>query len=167
MVFRYSQWNGTQTIPSLDPEELLDLLGRDLLEDGDLRRALERLLMRGANRSDRSRMPGMRDLLERLRQRREEQLSRYNLGSMLDGLSAVQSIQGSTYTGSAGGGLVRIVANGRMEVESVTISPEAFGDEPDTELVADLVLAALRDLTNQIAEAQKQAMGPLGSILGQ
>jgi DNA-binding protein YbaB len=90
-----------------------------------------------------------------------------DLGSMLEGLSAVQDIQAATYTGSAGGGLVRIVASGRMEVESVTISPDAFGDEPDTELVADLVLAALRDLTSQIAEAQQQAMGPLGSILGQ
>ena len=90
-----------------------------------------------------------------------------DLGSMLDGLSAVQSIQGAAYTGTAGGGLVRIVASGRMEVESVTISPEALGDDPDTDLLADLVLAALRDLTAQIAEAQKQAMGPLGSILGQ
>jgi uncharacterized protein with von Willebrand factor type A (vWA) domain len=63
------------------------MLGRDLLEDGDLRRALERLLMRGANRGDRSRMPGMRDLLERLRQRREEQLSRYNLGSMMEDIA--------------------------------------------------------------------------------
>lgn len=90
-----------------------------------------------------------------------------DLGSMLDGLSAVQSIQSATYTGTAGGGLVRIVASGRMEVESVTISPEALGDEPDADLVADLVLAALRDLTSQIADAQKQAMGPLGTILGQ
>jgi len=90
-----------------------------------------------------------------------------DLGSMLDGLTAVQSIQSAAYTGTAGGGLVRIVASGRMEVESVTISPEAFGDEPDADLVADLVLAALRDLTTQIADAQKQAMGPLGSILGQ
>jgi nucleoid-associated protein EbfC len=90
-----------------------------------------------------------------------------DLGSMLDGLSAVQSIQSAAYTGTAGGGLVRIVASGRMEVESVTISPEALGDDPDTDLLADLVLAALRDLTGQIADAQKQAMGPLGSILGQ
>ena len=87
MFFRYYEWDGSQTIESLDPEELLDMLGRDLLEDGDLRRALERMLMRGANRNDRSRMPGMRDLLERLRQRREEQLSRYDLGSMMDDIA--------------------------------------------------------------------------------
>ncbi len=87
MFYRYSTWDGTQSIPPLDPEELLDMLSRDLLEDGDLRRALERLLMRGANRQDGNRMPGMRDMLERLRQRREDQLGRYDLGSMMEDLA--------------------------------------------------------------------------------
>jgi hypothetical protein len=90
-----------------------------------------------------------------------------DLGSLVEGLSAVQSIQAATYEGSAGGGLVRIVANGRMDVESVTISPDALGDGGDVELLADLVHAALRDLTGRIAAAQQQAMGPLGGILGQ
>lgn len=90
-----------------------------------------------------------------------------DVSSMLDGLSAVQSIQSASYTGTSGGGLVRIVANGRMDVESVTIDPKALGDDPDAEVLADLVLAALRDLTGQIAEAQRSAMGPLGDILGQ
>ncbi len=95
-----------------------------------------------------------------------------DLGSLVDGLAAVQGIQSASYEGSAGGGLVRIRANGRMEVEAVTISPDALaggggGGEPDVELLADLVHAALLDLTSQIAAAQQQAMGPLGGILGQ
>ena len=69
-------------------------------------------------------------------------------------------------TGTAGGGLVRITANGRMDVERVEISPDAVGDGADVELLADLVHAALNDLTAQIAAAQQQAMGPLGGILG-
>jgi DNA-binding protein YbaB len=89
-----------------------------------------------------------------------------DLGSLVDGLAAVQSIQTATYEGSAGGGLVRITANGRMDVERVEISPDALGDGTDVELLADLVHAALRDLTAQIAAAQQQAMGPLGGILG-
>jgi DNA-binding YbaB/EbfC family protein len=88
-----------------------------------------------------------------------------DLGSMMEGLSKVQELQEASYEGSAGGGLVRISANGRMEVESVTIAPEAV-DPSDVELLADLVLAALRDLTTQINEAQRAAMGPLGNILG-
>lgn len=87
MFYRYYEWDGSQSVDPLDPEQLLDMLGRDLLEDGDLRRALERLLMRGQNRGDGQRQPGMRDLLERLRQRREEQLSRYNLGSAMDDIA--------------------------------------------------------------------------------
>jgi hypothetical protein len=90
-----------------------------------------------------------------------------DLGSLVDGLAAVQSIQAASYSGSAGGGLVRITANGRMDVESVVISPDALGDGADVDLLADLVHAALRDLTAQIAAAQQQAMGPLGGILGQ
>jgi uncharacterized protein with von Willebrand factor type A (vWA) domain len=84
MLFRYTEWDGTQSIPPLDPDDLLDLLSQDLLEDGDLRRALERLLMRGARRGQDGRPQGMRDLLERLRQRREQQLGQYDLGSFMD-----------------------------------------------------------------------------------
>ncbi|HWO73386.1 MAG TPA: VWA domain-containing protein [Dehalococcoidia bacterium] len=86
MNFRYSAWDGTQSIDPLDPDELLDLLSQDLLEDGDLRRALERLLMRGAGRRDMRRM-GVRDLLEQLRQRREQSLGRYDLGSLLEDIN--------------------------------------------------------------------------------
>ena len=60
---------------------------------------------------------------------------------------------------------MRIRASGRMEVESVVIDPKALeGAEADE--VADLVHAALNDLTSAIAAAQQQAMGPLGGLLG-
>lgn len=87
MFYRYYDWDGSQSIDPLDPDQLLDLLSRDLLEDGDLRRALERLLMRGSNRQDGNRMPGMRELMERLRRQREDQLGRYDLGSMMDDIA--------------------------------------------------------------------------------
>jgi len=88
-----------------------------------------------------------------------------DLGSMMDGLAKVQEVQSQVHEGSAGGGLVRIRANGRMEVEAVEIEPAAL-DGADADEVADLVLAALRDLTGRIAEAQQAAMGPLGGLLG-
>lgn len=84
MLFRYSQWDGSQSIPPLDPDELLDLLSGDLLEEGDLRRALERLLMRGRDPREGGRMSGVRDLMDRLRQRREQQLNQYDLSSFMD-----------------------------------------------------------------------------------
>src|SRR5438067_601727 len=84
MLFRYSEWDGSQSINPLSEDDLLDLISRDLIEEGDLRRALERLLMRGARRPNGGRMQGMRDLMERLRQRREDQLSRYDLSSFME-----------------------------------------------------------------------------------
>ena len=83
MLFRYSSWDGTQAVDPLTPEDLIDLLSPDLLEEGDLRRALERLLMRGARFPGGDRRPGVRDLIERLRQRREQQTSRFDLGSFM------------------------------------------------------------------------------------
>ena len=93
-----------------------------------------------------------------------------DLGSLMEGLSSMQDLQAATYEGSAGGGLVRITASGRMEVQDVVIQAGAIegdGDAPDLELLADLVLAALNDLTAKITAAQEQAMGGLGGLLGQ
>ncbi len=84
MLFRYSDWDGKQSIEPLDPDAVLDLLSQDMLEDGDLRRALQRLLARGVRRPEGPRSPGMRDLVDRLRQRREQQMSHYDLGSLMD-----------------------------------------------------------------------------------
>jgi uncharacterized protein with von Willebrand factor type A (vWA) domain len=87
MVFRYTRWDGSQSIEDLDADDLLDQISRDMLEDGDLRRALERLLMRGANRRDGQRGQGMRDMLDRLRQRRENELNRHDLSGVLDDIN--------------------------------------------------------------------------------
>ncbi len=81
MRFRYSDWDGTQEINPLDADEVLDLIASDLLEESDLRRALDRLMMNGARRQDGDRLQGLRDLLERLRQKRQEQLDHHNLES--------------------------------------------------------------------------------------
>ena len=59
--------------------------------------------------------------------------------------------------GTAGGGLVRVVATGANQLESVTISPEAM---EDPELLEDMVRAAtneaLRGAQQQAAEAMKE-----------
>jgi uncharacterized protein with von Willebrand factor type A (vWA) domain len=84
MHFRYSGWDGSQQIDPLQPDELLDLLANDLLDDGDLRRAMERLLQRGGMRPDGDRLQGLRDLMEQLRSQRQEQLDRYRLDSFME-----------------------------------------------------------------------------------
>jgi uncharacterized protein with von Willebrand factor type A (vWA) domain len=84
MLFRYSRWDGTQNLSDLDADDLLAAMSDDLMSDGDLWSALRRMFQRGAQDPQGQRMPGIQDLLDRLRQRRQEQLNRYDLGSALD-----------------------------------------------------------------------------------
>src|SRR5512134_1558799 len=84
MRIRYSRWDGTQQVGELDADDLLDAMSDDLMADGDIRRALQRLFQRGTKTPQGERMPGLQDLLKQLRQRRQQQLDRYDLGSALD-----------------------------------------------------------------------------------
>jgi nucleoid-associated protein EbfC len=58
-----------------------------------------------------------------------------------------------TVTGSAGGGMVTVTANGALEVVSVRIDPEALKDG-DAEMLQDVVLAA----TNEALKNARQLM---------
>ncbi|HEX5825543.1 MAG TPA: VWA domain-containing protein [Candidatus Limnocylindrales bacterium] len=82
---RYARWDGTQTIPALDADEILNALADDVMAEGDLGEALRRLMERGWRTSDPSRpdLAGLNDLRERLRRRREELQERYQLRDVL------------------------------------------------------------------------------------
>ncbi len=71
--------------------------------------------------------------------------------------------------GTAGGGLVRVVANGHGQVLGVEIQPEAV-DPDDVEALADLVLVAVQDAqakARELAEREMQgSLGALGGLLG-
>jgi uncharacterized protein with von Willebrand factor type A (vWA) domain len=82
--FRYSRWDGSQEISPFTAEDIMDAISDDLLAESDLQRALRRLFRQGAERPDGQQMPGLRQMMERMRQRRQQQMSRYNLGSVLD-----------------------------------------------------------------------------------
>src|SRR5712691_12039995 len=81
--FSYSLWDGTQHVLDLDAESLLDAMSDDLLEEGDLWRALQRLFRQGTQNQDGQKMPGLQDLLQQLRQKRQQQLQHSNLGDTL------------------------------------------------------------------------------------
>ena len=46
-TFRYSRWDGSQQLPPFDADDVLEALSDDLLAEGDVRRALQRLMQRG------------------------------------------------------------------------------------------------------------------------
>src|SRR5919109_3138359 len=82
--YRYSEWDGNQEIPPLDPDDILNALTDDLMNFGDLQHALRNLLQRGMRNPMGQRMQGLRDLLQQLRQQRRQALDRYNLSSVFD-----------------------------------------------------------------------------------
>jgi uncharacterized protein with von Willebrand factor type A (vWA) domain len=84
VAFRYSEWDGTQEIPALEADELLEALSDDLMNFGDLQHAMRNLLQRGMRDQNGNRLQGLRDLLQQLRQQRRNQLDKYNLSSLMD-----------------------------------------------------------------------------------
>lgn len=81
---RYSEWDGSQELPPLDPDEVLENIADDLMNFGDLQHAVRNLLQRGMKDPLGQRLQGLRDLLQQLRQQRRQTLDRYNLGSAMD-----------------------------------------------------------------------------------
>lgn len=61
---------------------------------------------------------------------------------------------------TSGGGLIKVVITGEQDIESIAISPEAV-DPDDTELLEDLVLAAVNDAVSQSRSLAAQKMSAL------
>jgi len=85
-------------------------------------------------------------------------------------LAGAQEAAEEIVEGSSGGGKVKVEVDGGFNFHSVTIDPEVVNPD-DVEMLNDLVLAALRDASTQLQEAQSDAMGGmdlggLGGLLG-
>ena len=63
-------------------------------------------------------------------------------------------------TGSAGGGMVQIDMNGRMETLAVRIEPQVM-EEGDREMLQDLICAAYNSAMEKVREAINQEMGSI------
>ncbi len=87
MLHRYSRWDGTQAVPDLDADDVLDEIADDVLGYGDLKSALQRLLQQGMRPPDGARMPGLKDLLDKLRAQKQQRMQRYDLGSSLEDIA--------------------------------------------------------------------------------
>jgi len=70
-----------------------------------------------------------------------------------------------TVEGSAGGGMVTVVANGRQEILSVKLDPEIIKSD-DRDMLQDLVVAGVNDALKKaqamMAEEMKGLTGGLG-----
>jgi len=65
-----------------------------------------------------------------------------------------------TVEGTAGGGMVKVVANGRQQVLNIVIEKDVV-DPEDVEMLQDLVLAAVNDALSKSQEMVASEMGKL------
>ena len=73
-----------------------------------------------------------------------------------------EELANKTVESSAGGGMVKVVANGRQQILSLVIEPEVV-DPEDVDMLQDLVLAAVNDALNK---SQEMVSGEMGKITG-
>ena len=68
-------------------------------------------------------------------------------------------------TADAGGGLVKVVVNGKQQILELTIAPEAIDE--DIELLEDLIISAInKALQKSVEESQNRMNEATGSLLG-
>ena len=71
--------------------------------------------------------------------------------------AAQEAVEAQEFTASVGGGVVEAKVNGKKEVLSVTIKPEAV-DPEDVEMLQDLVVSAVNEALRQAGEAMEKSM---------
>ncbi len=76
--------------------------------------------------------------------------------------AAQEKLKDVEVSASTGGGMVKVVATGEMQVKSIEIKPEAC-DPDDVELLQDMVLAAVNDA---LASAQESANSQMSAAAG-
>jgi DNA-binding YbaB/EbfC family protein len=79
-------------------------------------------------------------------------------------LSAQEELAEAEVTGTAGGGLVVATVSGSGELKALKIDPKVV-DPEDTETLADLIVAAVRDGGTNAQKLAADKMGPLAGGL--
>ena len=69
-----------------------------------------------------------------------------------------EEIEAREFEATAGGGMCTAVVNGKKEVLSITIKPEAV-DPDDVEMLQDLVMAAVNEALREAADTMEREMG--------
>src|SRR3954466_12244044 len=85
--FQYSRWDGTQTGFDIDAESIFGEITDDLLYHGDLNAALRRMMQSGFKDRNDERVQGIREMLEKLRRKRRDELEKYDLGGVYDDIA--------------------------------------------------------------------------------
>ncbi|MCQ2358911.1 MAG: YbaB/EbfC family nucleoid-associated protein [Phascolarctobacterium sp.] len=77
-----------------------------------------------------------------------------------DMMKKQEEIKSKTIETSAGGGAVTVVVNGKKEICSLTIKPEAC-DPDDVEMLQDMLITAINDGMKQIDDYSEREMAKI------
>src|SRR4051794_41827980 len=97
--------------------------------------------------------PNMQNLLAQAQKMQEEMMA------------AQERLKDEKVEASAGGGMVKVVMTGDLELKSLTIDPDAV-DPEDVEMLQDLVLAAVNEALRGAMELQSRAASAGSGGLG-
>ncbi len=131
MGYLYSKWDGAQGSGALHSGQLMDELAEHLLTSADLSQALRSLLQRGLRSPSGDRVPGIQDLLEKLRQRRQQALAQYNLEAAVDDLRQ----QLDRVLATERGGIERRLQEARQRAEDAGQAPGPISIEEAQQLL--------------------------------
>jgi len=95
-------------------------------------------------------------------------MSKGGLGNMMKQVQQMQAkmaelqaeLENAEIEASAGGGMVKVVVNGKNEIKAITIDPEVV-DPADVEMLQDLIVAALNQAREKAQEMQQEQMSGL------
>ena len=93
-----------------------------------------------------------------------------NIGKMLKQAQQMQAqlqeeMEQLKVEATAGGGMVTARMNGKKQLLTLEIKPEAANPE-DLEMLQDLVVAAVNEATRKVEEALSSRMGNLAGMMG-
>ena len=123
--FTYSRWDGTQTGFSMDADDLLAEMTDDLMYHGDVNAALRRLMREGMTDKDGNRIEGLREMMDKIRQKRKEIEESGDLGGVYAEIAEA---------------LKDIIDEERHAVENAVRDAEASGDERRAQTAQDAAM---------------------------
>ncbi|MCR5653806.1 MAG: YbaB/EbfC family nucleoid-associated protein [Ruminococcus sp.] len=77
---------------------------------------------------------------------------------------ATAELEQKEYSAAAGGGAVKVVVTGKLEVKSIEIEPEVI-DPDDAEMLSDLIMAATNEALRAANQDKEDTMGALSGGL--
>lgn len=99
-------------------------------------------------------MPGNMNNLMKQAQRMQRQME-----------ESQKELEEKEFTGKAGGGVVEVTVTGKKEVTKVKLDKEAV-DPDDTEMLEDLIMAAVNEALRLVEEASTEAMSKMTGGMG-